>query len=63
MGRSGRQATVLDLPALQKREKDLMQQIAAAQGAYQPVGVRFKQVPGAGVTALDPEHNYVRPVV
>ena len=63
VGRSGRQATVLDLPALQKREKDLMQQIAAAQGAYQPVGVRFKQVPGAGVTALDPEHNYVRPVV
>ena len=61
VGRSGRQATVLDLPALQRREKDLMQQIAAAQGAYQPVGVRFKAVPGAGVTAFDPEHNYMGP--
>ncbi|MGD0999490.1 MAG: hypothetical protein ABSA67_02220 [Candidatus Brocadiia bacterium] len=61
VGRSGRQATVLDLPALQRREKDLMQQIAAAQGAYQPVGVRFKEVPGAGVTAFDPEHNYMGP--
>ena len=35
--------------------------IAAAQGAYQPVGVRFKQVPGAGVTAFDPMHNYMGP--
>jgi hypothetical protein len=59
VGRSGRQATVLDLPALRAQKKDLMQEIAAARGAYQPVGVRFKQVPGAGVTALDPEHNYM----
>ena len=63
VGRSGRQATVLDLPALQRREKDLMQQIAAAQGAYQPVGVRFKQAPGQGVTATDFEHNYEGPAI
>ena len=61
VGRSGRQATVLDLPALRAQKKDLMQEIAAARGAYQPVGVRFKNPPGAGVTAFDPEHNYMGP--
>jgi hypothetical protein len=61
VGRSGRQATVLDLPALRAQKKDLMQEIAAARGAYQPVGVRFKNPPGAGVTAFDPMHNSMGP--
>jgi hypothetical protein len=61
LSRSGRAAQMLELKALREQKKDLMQEIAAATGAYRPVGVRFKEVPGAGITAFDPEHNYMGP--
>ena len=61
VSRSGRATMLLQIESLQKREAKLQQMIAAAQGQYQPVGVRFRQVPGAGVTAFDPMHNYLGP--